>query len=113
MLKIGQVSQALGLEQYVLRYWETEFKELRPARNPAGQRLYSEEDMALLRRIVHLLYERHFTIAGARAVLAGSSEAHSSATPEAPTGTEEADRALLKSVVRELKSLREELRSKG
>ncbi len=113
MLKIGQVSQTLGLEQYVLRYWETEFKQLRPARNPAGQRLYSEEDMALLRRIIHLLYERHFTIAGARAVLAGKAEAPPEEALRGSADNGAVDRALLRSVHRELKALREELRSKG
>ena len=69
-LKIGELSRRLQLPAYVLRYWETEFKQLRPKRNPAGQRLYSFEDVALVQRIMHLLYERHFTIAGARSVLA-------------------------------------------
>ena len=54
---ISEVSQALGIDQHVLRFWETEFKELAPRKNKAGNRLYKESDLQLLKRIKQLLYE--------------------------------------------------------
>jgi DNA-binding transcriptional MerR regulator len=50
----------------VLRFWETEFKQIRPKRTDAGQRLYRKQDVALVLKIKHLLYHRKFTIEGAR-----------------------------------------------
>ncbi|MFW5722371.1 MAG: MerR family transcriptional regulator [Desulfohalobiaceae bacterium] len=67
--KIGEAAEQLGLEPYVLRFWESEFHQLRPERTFRGQRLYSEADMLLLRRIKHLLHERGMTIEGARRLL--------------------------------------------
>ena len=64
--KIGEVSSLTGLEAYVLRFWETEFKRIRPKRTDAGQRLYRKQDVELILRIKHLLYDRKFTIEGAR-----------------------------------------------
>lgn len=105
---IGEVSRELELEQYVLRYWETEFKQLRPRRNPAGQRLYGERDLQLLRQIADLLYERHYTIAGARRVLAG--EAAGEALPAtAPQSPPDGARLVLAQVVLELQAIRRQL----
>jgi DNA-binding transcriptional MerR regulator len=64
--KIGEVSELLGVEPYVLRYWETEFPGLSPKKSGTGHRLYRRKDVELLLRIKHLLYERRFTIEGAR-----------------------------------------------
>jgi DNA-binding transcriptional MerR regulator len=64
--KIGEVSQLLGVEPYVLRYWETEFPLLSPKKSGTGHRLYRRKDVELLLRIRHLLYEQKFTIEGAR-----------------------------------------------
>ena len=64
--KIGEVSELLGLEPYVLRFWETEFAVLSPKKSGRGHRLYRRKDVELLLRIKHLLYERRFTIEGAR-----------------------------------------------
>lgn len=64
--KIGEVSELLGLEPYVLRYWETEFAVLSPKKSGTGHRLYRRKDVELLLRIKHLLYEKRFTIEGAR-----------------------------------------------
>lgn len=69
--KIGEVSGLLGLEPYVLRYWETEFPQLTPKKSGTGHRLYRRKDVELLLRIKHLLYERRFTIEGARQNLHG------------------------------------------
>jgi DNA-binding transcriptional MerR regulator len=64
--KIGEVSDIAGVAPYVLRFWETEFKQIKPKRTDAGQRLYRKQDVALVLRIKHLLYHRKFTIEGAR-----------------------------------------------
>src|SRR5271155_817605 len=67
--KIGEVSDLLGVEPYVLRYWETEFTALSPKKSGTGHRLYRRKDVELLLRIKHLLYERKFTLEGARQTL--------------------------------------------
>lgn len=67
--KIGEVSELLGVEPYVLRYWETEFPVLSPKKSGTGHRLYRRKDVELLLRIKHLLYEKRFTIEGARQTL--------------------------------------------
>ena len=64
--KIGEVSGLLGVEPYVLRYWETEFSALAPKKSGTGHRLYRRKDVELLLRIKHLLYDKKFTIEGAR-----------------------------------------------
>ena len=64
--RIGEVSTLLGLEPYVLRYWETEFPSLAPKKSGTGHRLYRRKDVELLLKIKHLLYEKRFTIDGAR-----------------------------------------------
>src|ERR1700732_4740326 len=67
--KIGEVSELLGVEPYVLRYWETEFAVLSPKKSGTGHRLYRRKDVELLLRIKHLLYEKKSTIEGARLAL--------------------------------------------
>ena len=64
--RIGEVSSLLGVETYVLRYWETEFPSLAPKKSGTGHRLYRRKDVELLLKIKHLLYEKRFTIEGAR-----------------------------------------------
>jgi DNA-binding transcriptional MerR regulator len=64
--KIGEVADLLGVEPYVLRYWESEFSQLTPKKSGTGHRLYRRKDVELLLRIKHLLYEKRFTIEGAR-----------------------------------------------
>ena len=63
---IGEVSGLVDLKQYVLRYWETEFPMLRPQKNRAGNRKYRKKDIDLVLRIKNLLYNKKYTIAGAR-----------------------------------------------
>ena len=63
---IADVSKITGLKQYVLRYWETEFQELRPAKNRAGNRIYRKNDIRLVFLIKRLLYQEKYTIEGAR-----------------------------------------------
>ncbi len=65
-LKIGEAARLLGVEAYVLRFWETQFPDLRPYHTATRHRLYNPEDIETLRLIKHLLYEEGFTIEGAR-----------------------------------------------
>ncbi len=64
--KIGEVSEIVGVEPYVLRYWETEFELLKPSKAPSKHRLYKKRDIELLLDIKRLLYTEGFTIEGAR-----------------------------------------------
>jgi DNA-binding transcriptional MerR regulator len=64
--KIGEVSEITGIEPYVLRYWESEFKIVNPTRTNSKQRLYRKKDLELILEIKKLLYEEKFTIAGAK-----------------------------------------------
>ena len=69
---IGEVSELTGLKAYVLRYWETEFSQLKPSKNRAGNRTYRQKDIDLIMHVKNLLYEEKYTIDGARSVLKGS-----------------------------------------
>ena len=63
---ISEVSQITELKQYVLRYWETEFSQLKPNKNHAGNRTYRSHDIDVILDIKSLLYDRKFTIKGAK-----------------------------------------------
>ena len=63
---ISEVSDITGLKQYVLRYWETEFSQLKPGKNRAGNRIYRSHDVDTIIEIKSLLYDRKFTIKGAQ-----------------------------------------------
>ena len=76
---IGEVSKMVGLKSYVLRYWETEFKQLSPPKNRAGNRTYRQKDIDLILKIKDLLHGRKFTIEGARSVVSGKSISDSTA----------------------------------
>jgi len=71
---ISEVSEITGLKQYVLRYWETEFSQLKPGKNRAGNRVYRSHDIDTIMEIKSLLYDRKFTIKGARQHLKYPSE---------------------------------------
>jgi DNA-binding transcriptional MerR regulator len=64
--RIGEVESIAAVPAYVLRYWESEFKLLRPKKNPAGQRLYRKRDVELVLRIKGLLYDERLTLEGAK-----------------------------------------------
>ncbi len=81
--KIGEVSELLGVEPYVLRYWETEFAVLSPKKSGTGHRLYRRKDVELLLRIKHLLYEKKFTIEGARQRLHEETRGQKARAPKA------------------------------
>ena len=66
---IGEVSKIVKLKSYVLRYWETEFKQLSPPKNRAGNRTYRQKDIDIILEIKDLLYNKKFTIEGARTLI--------------------------------------------
>jgi DNA-binding transcriptional MerR regulator len=77
--RIGDAAKLLGVETYVLRFWESEFPQMRPNKSGTGQRLYRKRDVELAVRVRNLLHGEGYTIAGARQVLA-----HASARTKAP-----------------------------
>lgn len=79
---IGEVSELTGLKAYVLRYWETEFSQLKPPKNRAGNRTYRQKDIDLIMRVKNLLYNEKYTIDGARSVLKGSTNKRNSIETE-------------------------------
>jgi DNA-binding transcriptional MerR regulator len=80
--KIGEVCEITDTQPYVLRYWESEFPALAPAKNSSGQRIYRRKDIETVLRIKQLLYEEGFTIAGAKKRLE-SEAGGKGATPQA------------------------------
>jgi DNA-binding transcriptional MerR regulator len=70
--KISEVCEIVGVEPYVLRFWETEFPNFAPQKSKAGHRVYKRKDVENVLRIKELLYDRGFTIAGARRQLSKS-----------------------------------------
>ena len=105
--KIGEVCEITDTQPYVLRYWESEFPALAPAKNSSGQRIYRRRDIETVLRIKQLLYEEGFTIAGAKkrleAEMAGRVE---TPQPQAATGDgDERSRAALKQVREQLREI--------
>ncbi len=101
--RIGEVSKILGVEPYVVRYWESEFKTVKPVRTRSDQRLYRKKDLGELLVIKNLLYQDRFTIAGAKKKL---SEQKKDERPAADTRTEDKKRLLkIKERLREIKKL--------
>jgi len=97
--RIGEVGRILGVEPYVIRYWESEFKTVRPIRTKSDQRLYRRQDVEELVTIKTLLYEDMFTIAGAKKRLTVMKK-------KAPdTGDDR--RKILGDIKRELRTIRE------
>src|SRR5258708_36866453 len=85
--KIGEACKALGIQPYVLRYWETEFPALSPSKSRSGQRGYSEKELEVIRRIKQLLYDEGYTIAGANKKPDGQPAAGSRGEPAGPAAT--------------------------
>ena len=71
---ISEVSEITELKAYVLRYWETEFSQLKPPKNRAGNRTYRKKDIEIILKIKDLLYEKKFTIDGARNIMKGNED---------------------------------------
>lgn len=104
--RIGEVSRITSLKPSVLRFWEAEFKELRPPKSRTGQRLYTRTDIELLLEIKRLLYGEKLTIDGARKRLA-TSKGHGQADP--PSRQDQALKEILHSVKCELELLKKQL----
>ena len=101
---IGEVSKITELKPYVLRYWETEFKQLSPPKNRAGNRTYRQKDIEVVEIIKDLLYNRKFTIKGALTLLNSGKEMEE--TVDRPlVNTQEKRSEILNKVKQELKSI--------
>ena len=87
--KIGEVCEITDTQPYVLRYWESEFPALAPAKNSSGQRIYRRKDIETVLRIKQLLYDEGFTIAGAKKRLESEAGGRGP-TPENPVSQPEA-----------------------
>ncbi len=72
--RIGEVSRITGLEPHVLRYWESEFPQIKPDKQKSGQRLYDQKDLDTILRVKQLLYKEGYTISGARKKLHSKGE---------------------------------------
>jgi len=110
---IGEVSKITELKAYVLRYWETEFKQLKPPKNRAGNRTYRQSDIDLILYIKDLLYTKKFTIEGARHQLATEKEGKKedvAAPVESVQQTAPARKETLQKIKQELETLLEILR---
>ena len=81
---ISEVGEKCGLKPHVLRYWETEFRQLKPKKNRAGRRVYTEADLEVVHKIIHLLRNEKYTIEGARQVMNDGYE-----MPDVEPGTRE------------------------
>lgn len=80
--RIGEVSKILNVEPYVIRYWESEFKTIKPVRTKTSQRLYRKKDVQELLTIRNLLYQQRFTINGAKQQLMKMRDREESADTE-------------------------------
>lgn len=89
--RIGEVSRLAGIKPYVLRFWETEFSSLGPKKSGKGHRLYRRKDVELVLEIKRLLYEKRYTIEGARKFLDARSREASSKSNGAKGGRSQGD----------------------
>ena len=103
--KIGEVSTITGVEPYVLRYWESEFKAIKPSRTQSKQRIYRRKDVELILEIKKILYEEKFTIAGARKRLQAV-KSESKKQLNFDFAAKKDQRKVLKEIKAELKALR-------
>ena len=113
--RIGEVARLAGIKPYVLRFWETEFPSLGPRKSGTGHRLYRRKDVELVLEIKRLLYEKRFTIEGARKTLEsrGKSEPRASKPAKARAGQTplfDDSASVLEVVRKELESLAEMLK---
>ena len=103
--RIGEVAGLVGVEPHVLRYWEREFRSIRPTKSAKGQRVYSRKDVENLLRVRDLLYRDGFTIAGAKKQLAnGAGEAQPESATASALAADDERSALLEDADEELPS---------
>jgi DNA-binding transcriptional MerR regulator len=107
---IGEASRITGVKPHILRYWEREFALLRPMRRVSGHRKFTRRDMETIRRIRELLYERRFTVEGAKKFLRAEAKKGPAQANLAFEDTSAAVQAL-KDVKSELEEMLESLRS--
>lgn len=103
--RIGEVARLCGVEAYVLRFWESEFPQLRPNKSGTGQRLYRKRDVEMAMRVRRLLHDEGYTIAGARQVLAQESSRSKAPQLSLLPGNAPAVQAKLERVRNELREL--------
>ena len=108
--KIGEVKKITGVEPHVLRYWESEFKIIRPQRATSKQRLYRRVDVENILKIKKLLYEDGYTVPGARKLLAEKKGKQKSAPKTRISGAK--TRAILAELKSDLKQLQQMLEKK-
>ncbi|MCX5799874.1 MAG: MerR family transcriptional regulator [Candidatus Eisenbacteria bacterium] len=108
---ISEVSAIAGVEAHVLRYWETQFKMLKPKKNRAGNRMYRTKDIALVMSIKKMLYEQGFTISGARKKLL--EDRSTSSGPSKSAAEKEGATQFLREVRKELEGILSTVREKG
>ena len=104
--RIGEVSRITGVKPYVLRYWESEFRWMAPAKSRSRQRLYRKRDIEVIQLIKRLLYEERFTIAGARKKLRELGVGRALDTPQLEMALEDDPRAQLRRIRGELEEIR-------
>lgn len=114
---ISEVSKLTGLEQYILRYWETEFEQLNPSKNRAGNRIYTNKNIKLILIIKKLLRDQKYTIEGAKKILAEKSDHKQTAAktikpPETKQTTNKSKSSLLKDDLVEIRNFLVDLNSK-
>jgi DNA-binding transcriptional MerR regulator len=100
--RIGEVSRLCGLPSYVLRFWETEFNQLKPSKSGTGQRMYRKIDVENVLRVKKLLYDQGFTIAGARQQLRAEVKRKQSPLPFAVPVTGRAELKQVRQGLREI-----------
>jgi DNA-binding transcriptional MerR regulator len=100
---IGEVCEITGLKPHVLRYWETQFRDLSPAKNRAGNRVYRPREIKIIQLVKHLLYEEKYTIDGARKRL---EELRGAGTID-QASDQILDRQAIRELRREIQALRE------
>lgn len=118
---ISEVSKITEIEQYVLRYWETEFEQLRPQKNRAGNRIYTNKDIQVILQIKSLLRDKKYTIEGAKKILENYSPDQDSSSEGDPTlfdpngssnSSGKKDKPLLKKDLEDIKGVLEFISSK-
>jgi DNA-binding transcriptional MerR regulator len=105
--RIGDVSRLAGVKPYVLRYWESEFPVISPKKSGTGQRLYRRKDVEVILEIKHLLYEKRFTIEGARKAIESRAKTKTLAPKSQPA--KQTQTALFAPAAADLAAVRREL----
>ena len=110
--KIGEVSKITGVKPYVLRYWESEFKIVRPQKSTSKQRVYTKKDVEQILEIKNLLYNEKFTLEGAKKQLKSpAGRRHNQDRPFAAPNSDQKSMSTLKNIKEELYSIKKILQT--